>query len=180
MFLCLCWHLQFSLLIRESQLLAGTKNHRKQMTAIQTIRLLIVVSLLCERTHGLGINQVSSFLKQEYRPSNTALGCQLLGMNAANPTDFTFSWKGFARRGGDTDVHCHGWGIAFYEGRGVRAFHDPEPASSSPIAALVSSYPMKTHNMIAHIRYATQGEVCLENVHPFQREMVSFKIYVII
>ena len=105
--------------------------------------------------------------------SGTALGCQLLGMNCANPTDFTFSWKGFACRGGDTDVHCHGWGITFYEGRGIRAFHDPEPASSSPIAELVSNYPMKTHNMIAHIRYATEGGVCLENVHPFYREMVS-------
>lgn len=129
----------------------------------------------------------SSFLKKEYRPrrfqqfgpeikenvrpSTVALGCQLLGMNCAQPTDFTFSWRGFACRGGETDVHCHGWGIAFYEGRGIRTFHDPEPAASSPIAELVSNYPMKTHNMIAHIRYATEGAVCLENVHPFSREM---------
>lgn len=144
-----------------------------------------------------GIHQTSSFIRynDKYNPSRslpnppsspintppslslvrstsaTALGCQLLGMNCANPTDFTFSWKGFACRGGDTDVHCHGWGITFYEGRGIRAFHDPEPASSSPIAELVSNYPMKTHNMIAHIRYATEGGVCLENVHPFYREM---------
>ena len=26
-------------------------------------------------------------------------------------------------------------------------------------------------NMMAHIRYATQGEVSLENVHPFSREL---------
>jgi len=114
----------------------------------------------------------SSFLKHEYKTSRTtALECQLLGMNCATPTDFSFSWKGFARRGGETDVHCHGWGIAFYEGRGIRTFHDPSPACSSPIAELVSNYPMRTYNMMAHIRYATQGAVCLENVHPFSREM---------
>ena len=33
-----------------------------------------------------------------------------MGMNCAALTDFTFSFRGFARRGGDTDVHSHGWG----------------------------------------------------------------------
>ncbi len=84
--------------------------------------------------------------------SNTALQCQLLGMNCAAPTDFTFSFKGFSMRGGCTDVHCHGWGLCLYEGRGIRAFHDPEPCSSSPIADMVSNHPMRTLNMIAHIR----------------------------
>lgn len=131
--------------------------------------------------------QSRSFYSSEYRPyhssfniirdddqrmtSSTRLYCQLLGMNCATPTDFTFSFKGFCLRGGATDVHGHGWGIAFYEGRGLRVFHDPEAASVSPIAELVSNYPLRTLNMMAHIRYATQGEVCLENVHPFQREM---------
>jgi predicted glutamine amidotransferase len=97
--------------------------------------------------------------------------CQLLGMNCATPTDFVFSFKGFARRGGATDCHQDGWGLVFYEGRGVRAFHDPSPAAKSPIADLVSNYPCKTLNMIAHIRYATSGACLLENVHPFQREL---------
>lgn len=58
-----------------------------------------------------------------------------------------------------------------YEGRGVRTFHDTLPCASSPIANMVASYPIKTLNMMAHIRYATQGAVSLENVHPFQREL---------
>lgn len=114
-------------------------------------------------------NTYSSLIHDEKK--TIELKCQLLGMNCATPTDFTFSWTGFSKRGGETDVHCHGWGIVFYEGRGIRAFHDSSPASSSPIAELVSRYPMRTLNMMAHIRYATQGEVCLENVHPFHREM---------
>jgi len=97
--------------------------------------------------------------------------CQLLGMNCAKPTDFTFSFTGFAKRGGDTDIHSDGWGLVFYEGCGIRAFHDSLPASKSPISHLVSNYPCKTLNMISHIRYATSGACLLENVHPFQREI---------
>jgi predicted glutamine amidotransferase len=100
-----------------------------------------------------------------------ALQCQLLGMNCAKPTDFSFSFKGFSLRGGLTDVHCHGWGLVFYQGKGIRSFHDPEPCSESPMADLVSNHPLRTYNMIAHIRYATVGAVALENVHPFSREM---------
>ena len=74
-------------------------------------------------------------------------------------------------RGGCTDVHCHGWGLVFYQGKGIRAFHDPDPCSESPIATFVQNHPLRTYNMIAHIRYATVGEVALENVHPFTREM---------
>lgn len=97
--------------------------------------------------------------------------CQLLGMNCATPTDFNFSFRGFKCRGGKTDIHAHGWGLAIYEGRGVRTFHDTLPCANSPIANMVASYPIKTLNMMSHIRYATQGAVSLENVHPFQREM---------
>lgn len=53
----------------------------------------------------------------------------------------------------------------------MRTFHDTQPCAQSPIADMVSSYPIKTLNMMAHIRYATQGSISLENVHPFQREM---------
>lgn len=97
--------------------------------------------------------------------------CQLLGMNCATPTDFNFSFRGFCRRGGETDNHSHGWGMAIYEGHGLRTFLDSQPAAHSKIAAFVENYPIQTLNMMAHIRYATQGEVSLENVHPFQREM---------
>ncbi|MFN9980355.1 MAG: class II glutamine amidotransferase, partial [bacterium] len=86
------------------------------------------------------------------------------------------SFTGFAQRGGITDKHSDGWGLAFYEGRGVRAFHDSMPAAHSPVAALIKEYPCKTLNMLSHLRYATVGLVALENVHPFQREMwgISF------
>ncbi len=97
--------------------------------------------------------------------------CQLLGMNCNIPTDICFSFTGFRKRGGETDIHADGWGIAFFEGRGVRLFLDPQPSAQSPIAELVRRYPIRSLNVIAHIRKATQGMVALENTHPFQREL---------
>ncbi|HJW55190.1 MAG TPA: class II glutamine amidotransferase [Burkholderiaceae bacterium] len=97
--------------------------------------------------------------------------CQLLGMNCNVPTDIVFSFTGFATRGGRTDVHADGWGIAFFEGKGVRHFVDYEAAVASPIADLIKRYPIKSRHVIAHIRKATQGRIALENCHPFVREL---------
>jgi predicted glutamine amidotransferase len=97
--------------------------------------------------------------------------CQLLGMNCATPTDVTFSFTGFAKRGGVTDHHADGWGIAFFEDKACRLFIDHQSSASSPIAELVKRYPIKSKNTIAHIRKATQGRILLENCHPFQREL---------
>jgi glutamine amidotransferase len=92
-------------------------------------------------------------------------------MNCNTPTDICFSFEGFRRRGGQTDVHRDGWGIAFFEGAGCRAFIDVQPSADSPVAELVKHYPIRSTNVIAHIRKATQGQVALENTHPFMREL---------
>ncbi len=97
--------------------------------------------------------------------------CQLLGMNCNVPTDIVFSLTGFQQRGGLTDDHADGWGIAFFEGKGCRVFLDPDSAARSPVAQFVRSYPIRSLNVIAHIRKATRGPVCLENTHPFVREL---------
>jgi predicted glutamine amidotransferase len=97
--------------------------------------------------------------------------CQLLGMNCNVPTDICFSFEGFCTRGGKTDEHRDGWGIAFFEGLGCRVFIDPKPSISSPVAELVRRYPIHSTHVIAHIRKATQGQIALENCHPFRREL---------
>lgn len=97
--------------------------------------------------------------------------CQLLGMNCKAPNDIIFSFTGFRQRGGVTDHHSDGWGIAFFEGDGCRMFLDPEPSAKSPLADMVNQYPIKSKNVVAHIRKATQGEVSLANTHPFNREL---------
>jgi predicted glutamine amidotransferase len=97
--------------------------------------------------------------------------CELLGMSANVPTDICFSLTALVRRGGDTGPHADGWGIAFYEGKGCRAFHDPEPGARSRIAQFVREYPIKSRIVISHIRRANRGRVGLENTHPFAREL---------
>ena len=113
--------------------------------------------------------------------------CQLLGMNCNTPTDITFSFQGFSQRAGVTDQHTDGWGIAFFEGipagadqsqttvaasdKGLRLFIDHHAASESPVADLIRRYPIKSRNVVAHIRKATQGSVALQNCHPFVREL---------
>lgn len=101
--------------------------------------------------------------------------CQLLGLSCNTPTDVSFSFTGFAQRSGITDNHADGWGIAFFDGteedRGVRYFLDHLPACQSPLAELVRQYPIKSRQVIAHIRKATRGPVALENTHPFVREL---------
>ena len=94
--------------------------------------------------------------------------CQLLGMNANTPTDVMFSFAGLATRAHE---HKDGFGIAFFEDRGLRHFIDHHSARASPVAELVKRYPIKSDNVIAHIRKATQGQVRLENTHPFVREL---------
>ena len=103
--------------------------------------------------------------------------CQLLGMNSLLPASLTLSFTGFAQRGGGTDHHSDGWGIAFFEsdgqiaGKAARHFVDKESASTSPIAQMLRTYPIKSHNVVAHVRKATVGAVTLENCHPFVREL---------
>ena len=97
--------------------------------------------------------------------------CQLLGMNCATPTDITFSFRGFSQRAGITSDHSDGFGIAFFEDKACRLFVDNQSAVESPIAELVRNYPIKSRNVIAHIRKATQGKITLENSHPFMREL---------
>lgn len=91
-------------------------------------------------------------------------------MSCNSGAAISFSFTGFAERGGRTDHHADGWGIGFYEASGCRTFHDDAPACSSALADFVKSYPIKARIVLAHIRKATQGETGLSNCHPFQRE----------
>src|SRR5437868_13865160 len=99
--------------------------------------------------------------------------CQLLGMSCNGSSAITFSFTGFAARGGRTADHTDGWGIAFYERSGCRVFIDDQAASQSKLAEFVRDYPIKSKIVLAHIRMATQGDVSLANCQPFQREWLG-------
>jgi glutamine amidotransferase len=97
--------------------------------------------------------------------------CELLGMSANVPTDICFSFKGLRERGGNTGPHKDGWGVAFYQGKGVSTFKDANPSHSSKVAELISDYPIKSDVVVGHVRQANRGRVALENTHPFTREL---------
>jgi len=97
--------------------------------------------------------------------------CELLGMSANTPTDICFSISGLLQRGGEVGPHKDGWGIVFYEGKGIREFRDPLPGCNSEVAKLIRRYPIHSPLVISHIRQANSGRVCLANTHPFIREM---------
>jgi Glutamine amidotransferases class-II len=107
--------------------------------------------------------------------SSVTLFCQLLGMNCAVESEISLTWHDFCERGGSTDIHADGWGLAYYAGntsQGLRQFHDVEAASTSALAQFLGQQSIRTRNLLAHIRYATSGSVDLANVHPFARECV--------
>lgn len=97
--------------------------------------------------------------------------CQLLAMNSFDPMTINFSFTGFCARGGLTGEHSHGWGIAFFEEEGCRVFIDSQASIHSPVAEFIKQYPIKSRNVIAHVRKATKGKIALKNCHPFTREL---------
>lgn len=97
--------------------------------------------------------------------------CQLLGMNSLKPAELSFSLAGFLRRGGETDEHADGWGIALYEEQGCKLVIDEQASAHSPVAEWVQQNTGRSRNVIAHIRKATQGEVTATNCHPFMRQL---------
>lgn len=95
--------------------------------------------------------------------------CQLLGVNSKNPADIGFSFSGFRRRGGLTDDHVDGFGVAYFEPTGLRIYCDDRAAMDSPIAELVANAKIKALNTIVHLRKSDDS--LLRNAHPFVREI---------
>lgn len=96
--------------------------------------------------------------------------CQLFALSCNVPSAVTFSFTGFSARGGRTDEHADGFGLAFHDGALCRHFIDDECASDSALAEFLRRHPIRARNVLAHIRKATQGPVELANCHPFVRE----------
>lgn len=95
--------------------------------------------------------------------------CQLLAMNSKSPADISFSFSGFRLRGGVTDDHTDGFGIAYFEPTGLRLYCDDRAAMDSPIAEMVNTSKIKATNTIVHLRKSDDS--LLSNAHPFTREI---------
>lgn len=114
--------------------------------------------------------------------------CQLLAISSTVPTPIFSSSLlfPFVQRGGNTDIHSHGWGVAYsnycshQKKHIMKTIRDASPAAtSSRVESLIMNESqekiLETQTLLAHIRYATVGEVCIDNVHPFHRELFGIE-----
>lgn len=97
--------------------------------------------------------------------------CELLGMSSNHRTTINLSLTTLAQRGENPKLHGDGWGVAFYEGNDVRLIKDSGEAKNSPWVDLIKAQEIHSHDIIAHIRKSTIGEVSYRNTHPFIREL---------
>lgn len=99
--------------------------------------------------------------------------CELFCLSSRVPTIATFSLRRFAARGGLNGHTVDGWGLAFYDGRDVRLYREPEPAGDSTWLAFIEHRRIASTLLLSHIRRATAGRVSLENTQPFARELAG-------
>src|SRR5260370_25469327 len=97
--------------------------------------------------------------------------CELFCLSSRVPTAATFSLDAFARRSGRETRNVGGWGLAFYNGRDVGLYREPEPAGDSAWLNFVEQRRLQSSLVISHIRHATHGAISLANTQPFAREL---------
>jgi predicted glutamine amidotransferase len=93
--------------------------------------------------------------------------CELLGLSFNEPVRCSLSFRGFRERGARNP---DGWGVARYDGPACQVFKEPVNAVRSGLASFVRDYePFRSRVSMAHVRWASRGEVALQNTHPFVR-----------
>lgn len=90
--------------------------------------------------------------------------CELFGINSAESYQINSYLKEFFDH---SKAHPHGWGMAFMENNQVQLEKEPVQASKSTYLKERLSVPIQVKNGLAHIRYATIGNVEYKNCHPY-------------
>lgn len=65
--------------------------------------------------------------------------------------------------------HPHGWGLAYTDGQNISIEKEPMQASKSCYLKERLSQPIISKTILAHIRYATIGNVEYRNCHPYSK-----------
>lgn len=90
--------------------------------------------------------------------------CELFGVSSADRVLVNDLLREFASHG---VRHPNGWGIAVFYGNSVSLEKEPVAAHKSVYLKERLRHRFSVHNMIAHIRMATRGNIDYENCHPF-------------
>ncbi|MDR2609951.1 MAG: class II glutamine amidotransferase [Clostridiales Family XIII bacterium] len=90
--------------------------------------------------------------------------CQLFAVSASEKIEIN---KELGRFIENSRLHRHGWGYADFSARRVRERRETGPAYESAYLKEKLSGPFCVSNAFFHIRYATVGDIKIENTHPF-------------
>lgn len=90
--------------------------------------------------------------------------CELFGVSAPNKTEVNDMLKEFFSH---SDKHPNGWGMAVFFENAVSLEKEPIKASQSVYLKERLKQKLEVRTMIAHIRYATVGNMEYVNCHPF-------------
>jgi glutamine amidotransferase len=90
--------------------------------------------------------------------------CQLFAVSANKKIEINNELGRFVE---NSRLHRHGWGWADFSGGRVRERRETEPAYESAYLKEKLAEPFRVSNALFHIRYATVGDIRIENTHPF-------------
>lgn len=103
--------------------------------------------------------------------------CELLGFCSKNKYKINDYLKEFYSH---CDMHPNGWGLACIDGSNVMIEKEPEAASKSYYLKKRLTMPIVVNTAIAHIRYATIGNVEYKNCHPFYMKDNSLRAWTLV
>lgn len=102
--------------------------------------------------------------------------CELFAINARRPVRANEHLRVFFR---DSVQHPHGWGLSWRENGRVFLHKEELRAIDSTYLSYLLEEPVRSTNVVAHIRNATMGNMTYNNCHPFVREDVFGERWVI-
>lgn len=95
--------------------------------------------------------------------------CELFGMCANDFDRATISLPIFSK---ESEYNPDGWGISYYKDREAILKREPTKAKDSELF-FKTVEEAKSNIIISHIRYATQGDICELNCHPFKEKYLN-------
>lgn len=96
--------------------------------------------------------------------------CELYAINSLHPIRANDHLRRFYR---DSVAHPHGWGLSWREGQKVFVHKEELRAIDSMYLSYLLDEPIRSPNVVAHIRNATVGTLTYNNCHPFVRRDLS-------
>lgn len=98
--------------------------------------------------------------------------CELFGFSSARGFVINDYLKEFFSH---SENHPHGWGLACLEGNEAFIEREPVQATKSKYLRERLTASIENRNVLAHIRYATVGNIAYCNCHPYTRKDIRGK-----